>query len=276
MFPVSLMTRDFSGHYALAFKDLRDGRIQLEGATQTMRAASLIKLPILLCAFTEVARANLSLDQRLELKADELAGGAGLLQALQPGLTPTVLDLLTLMIIVSDNTATNMMIDMLGIDKINSYIQSLGMSQTKLVGKLQLPESQRNAAQRSGEVNRTCAADVLGLLVQLEERDLLSDELTLLALDILKKQQFTEALARYLPTDAELDPDYVQVASKSGSLRGLWHDAGIVYDREGTALYALVIMTDGAADQSYSWEQEGMMLIARVSKTIFDTVRNAI
>jgi beta-lactamase class A len=177
-----------------------------------------------------------------------------------------------LMIIVSDNTATNMLIDMLGQDQINHFMQQLGLSQTRLIGKLQLAETQQNEAQKRGERNRTCAADMLGLLVRLERRELLPEELTRTALTILKKQQYTESISRYLPRDAELYDNYVMVASKGGSLRGLWHDAGIVYNRSGKPLYALVVMTEGSSDQSYSWEQEGMMLIARVSRAVYQFV----
>ncbi len=263
----------FSGQVAIAFQRFSDGSSYLHNAGQTMRSASLIKLPILTCALEKVARGELSLAERYELKTDEVAGGAGLLHTLQPGLQLTLHDLLTFMIIVSDNTATNMVIDLCGQDAINAYLQNLGLSQTKLIGKLQLSESKQNEAQRRGERNSTCAADMLGLLMRLEQRDLLPDDLTKVALDILKKQQFTECLSRYLPRDAELFDDYVTVASKSGCLRGLWHDAGIVYDKNYQPLYALVVMTDGSADESFSWEQEGMMFIANVSRAVYSFVR---
>jgi beta-lactamase class A len=259
----------FSGQVAIAFQRFSDGPSYLYNAGQTMRSASLIKLPILTCALEKVARGELNLEQRYELRTDEVAGGAGLLQMLKPGLNLTLFDILTFMTIVSDNTATNMTIDMVGRDAINAYMQGLGLSQTKLIGKLQLPESKQNEAQRRGERNATCAADMLGLLMRLEQRELLPDDLTKVALDILRHQQFTEALSRYLPRDAELFDDYVTVASKSGCLRGLWHDAGIVYDKNYTPLYALVVMTDGSADESFSWEQEGMMLIAEVSRAVY-------
>jgi beta-lactamase class A len=263
----------FSGQVAIAFQRFSDGSSYLCNAGQTMRSASLIKVPMLTCALEKVARGELSLEQRYELKTDEVAGGAGLLQMLQPGLQLTLFDLLTFMIIVSDNTATNMTIDIVGQDAINAYMQGLGLSQTKLIGKLQLPESKQNEAQRRGERNSTCAADMLGLLMRLEQRELLPDHLTKVALDILKHQQFTEAMSRYLPRDAELFDEYVTVASKSGCLRGLWHDAGIVYDKTYNPLYALVVMTDGSADESYSWEQEGMMLIANISRAVYNFVR---
>jgi beta-lactamase class A len=263
----------FSGQVSIAFQRFSDGSSYLHNAGQTMRSASLIKLPILTCALEKVARGELTLGQRYDLKADEVASGAGILQTLQPGLLLTLHDLLTFMTIVSDNTATNMLIDILSQDAINLYMQNLGLSQTKLIGKLQLPEAKQNEAQRRGERNSTCAADMLGLLMRLEQRELLPDDLTKVALDILKKQQFTEALSRYLPRDAELFDDYVTVASKSGCLRGLWHDAGIVYDKNYVPLYALVVMTDDAADESFSWEQEGMMLIAGVSRAIYNFLR---
>jgi beta-lactamase class A len=263
----------FSGQVAVAFQRFSDGSSYLYNAGQTVRSASLIKVPILTCTLEKVARGELSLEQRYELKADEMVGGTGVLLALQQGLQVTLHDLLTLMIIVSDNTATNMLIDIVGQDAINTYLQQLGLSQTKLVGKLQLPDHQQNEAQRRGARNSTCAADMLGLLVRLEYRDLLPEDLTKVALDILKRQQFTEALPRYLPTDAGLFDDYVTVASKGGCLRGLWHDAGIIYDRHYTPLYALVVMTDGSADESFSWEQEGMMLIANVSRAVYGVAR---
>lgn len=264
------LTDAFSGEVALAFHSFETGETYTYNATQTMRAASLIKLPLLIQTLTEVAKGKLELTTRIPLKAEDRVGGAGILHTLNPGLEPTLHDLLSLMIIVSDNSATNLVIDLLGIDKVNSFIQTLDLSQTKLVGKLQLPEEKQNEAQRRGESNATCAADILGLLLRLERRDLLPDELTQAAINILKKQQFTEALARYLPTDRELDKPHVVVASKSGCLRGLWHDAGLVYNSEGKALYGLVVMTDSSADHSYSWEQEGMLLIANLSKKLYD------
>jgi hypothetical protein len=109
---------------------------------------------------------------------------------------------------------------------------------------------------------------VLGLLVGLERGDLLPPTETALARDTLKAQVFTEALARYLPRDPELHAPHVVSASKSGCLRGLWHDAALLYAPGGTPLLALVVMTDGASDRSFGWEQEGMMTIARLARDV--------
>jgi beta-lactamase class A len=173
------LVEKFSGQVAIAFQRFGDdsaklitgGSSYILNAGKTMRSASLIKLPILTCALEKVARGELSLEQRHVLKTDEVAGGAGILHTLQDGLPLTLYDLLTFMIIVSDNTATNMVIDLCGQDAINAYMQNLGLTQTKLIGKLQLPESKWNEAQRRGERNSTCGADMLGLLMRLEQRE---------------------------------------------------------------------------------------------------------
>ena len=270
---LSPLIETFSGRVSVAFQRFSDGFSYTHYATETMSAASLIKVPILITALGQVARGKLDLTSRFELSEEDQVSGSGVLHVLSPGLRPTLRDLLTLMIVVSDNTATNMLIDIAGQEEVNDFCQSAGMSQTCLVGKLQLPERERNEAQRRGETNTICAADMLGLLTSLQRGDLLPPELTRLALDILEKQQFTEALARYLPTDEELSQDAVTVASKSGCIRGVWHDAGLFYDASGEPLYTLVVMTSNSQDRSFSFEQEGMMLIAEVSRQVFKMVR---
>ena len=258
----------FSGQVSVAYARLDGSDSYTHEATEPTLSASLIKLPILLTVLERVSQGKLNLDERISLKATDQVTGSGVLHTLQAGLEPTLYDLLTLMIIVSDNTATNMLIEHVGLGAVNTFCQQHGFSGTILVGKLQLPEEGQNEAQRRGERNRTCAADMLGLLLGLIRGDLLPPPETELALDILKKQQFTEALARYLPTDPEIDTPLVEVASKSGSLSGLWHDAGIVF-RDGQLLYALVVMTSGSKDKRFYFEQEGMMLIAEVSRRIY-------
>ena len=270
---LSPLTEHFSGRVSIALQCVSDGFSYTYNATETMSAASLIKLPLLIKALEQVAQGRLSLTSRHTLKNTDQVSGSGVLHTLGSGLNLTLRDLLTLMIIVSDNTATNMLIDLVGREEVNDFCQRAGLTQTNLAGKLQLPKEQQNDAQRRGERNTTCAADMLGLLTSLQRGDLLPPELTEIALEILKKQQFTEALARYLPTDAELHQNAVTVASKSGCLRGVWHDAGLVYDASGRPLYALIVMTTDSKDRSFSFEQEGMMLIAEVSRRIFHTLQ---
>lgn len=258
----------FSGRLALAFAPLPSGEPFLHEAERPLPAASLIKLPLLLHALAEVAAGRLSLERRVALREGDKAGGNGVLRLLGPGLEPSVRDLLTLMIALSDNTATNLVIDLLGLEAANAFMQRLGLARTRLVGKLQLPLAAQNEAQRRGERNQTSAAEVLGLLVRLARGELLGAAETELALAILREQQYHEALGRYLPRDPELSDERVVLASKSGCLRGVWHDAALVCDARHRPLYALVVMTADSTDQSYGYDQEGMLLIARLARAI--------
>ena len=265
---LSPLLQGFSGEVSVAFHRFGDGFRYALNADKTLPAASLIKLPILVEALAQVEAGRVGLEDRISLKPEHMVGGNGVLRWLRPGLNPSFEDLLTLMIIVSDNTATNMVIDLVGLDAVNARCEALGLAHTRLIGKLQLPEREQNEAQRRGERNRTAAGDVLNLLTALQEGRLLKAEGTERALRMLERQLYKEALARYLPTDEELAAEPVTVASKSGCLRGVWHDAGLFF-RRGQPLYALVVMTAGADDRSYGPEQEGLMLIAHVSRAVF-------
>jgi beta-lactamase class A len=261
----------FSGAVSVAFYRFADN-LYLEHQADTPRqAASLIKLPIMLEVLSQCDVGECQLDAPITMSLEDQVTGSGVMQYLTHGLQLSMRDLVTLMIIVSDNTTTNMLIDHVGVSAINRRIAAVGLRHTLLVDKLQLPEAKQNRAKRKGSFNTTCASAMLAFLVKLQQGQLMSPEMTALALSILEQQQYREALARYLPTDSELHPSAVTVASKSGCLRGVWHDAGLVSKADGTPLYALVIMTEAAADRSFSFEQEGMMTIAQVSRDLFET-----
>lgn len=261
----------FSGEVSVAFQAIDKPDSYTHNPETTMLAASLIKLPILLATLEGVAQGRLELTERVPLRAEDRVSGSGVLKTLGEGLTPTLHDLLTLMIVVSDNTATNMVIEHIGLQTTNTFCAQHGFRATHLVGKLQLPEAQMNEAQRRGERNRTCAADMLGMLVGLVRGDLLPPTQTETALAILKAQQLDEGLARLLPTDEELDTPHLTVASKSGSVRGVRHDVGVVY-RAGAPLYALVVMTSEGKDLRYYADNEGLKLIAEASRRIYNAV----
>lgn len=261
----------YSGEVGVALYRFGDGFRYERNARAPRFAASLIKLFVLLEALAQVDAGKLELTARHPLRSDDVVGGNGVLKLLDAGLTPTLRDLLTLMIAVSDNTATNILIDLVGEEAVNRRCEALGLHATRLVGKLSLPEARYNTLQRRGERNRTSPSDVLELLVALAEGRWLSDAASILALTTLEAQLYTEALARYLPTDPELDERPVTVASKSGCLRGVWHDAGVI-SRGGKPCYALVVMTTDSHDRRFGWEQEGMILIARVAERVHELV----
>jgi beta-lactamase class A len=115
-------------------KDLKTGREIAIRADVPMNTASVIKLPVMIRAYRDAEAGKLNLDARHLIKPEEQRRGSGLVQTFAPGLNPTLRDLITQMIITSDNTATDILIATVGRDRVNGMLDSLGYSATRLLG----------------------------------------------------------------------------------------------------------------------------------------------
>ena len=226
-FLTALRQRGYAGSVGLHISTLGGEVLATLNADQVFPAASTIKVALLLLALERVQAAQLSLTQRLVLSEEDKVGGAGVLHELGAGLRPSLQDVLTLMIIVSDNTATNLVIELLGVSAVNTWLEAQGYVHTRLIGKLQLPPQRQNAAQQRGERNRTAPGEQSRLLLALWRGERLKAQMRELALLILSRQQHRDILARRLPIDAIGAPIYAAY-TKSGELRGVHHDVGLL------------------------------------------------
>ncbi len=113
-------------------KDLKTGREIAIRADVAMNTASVIKLPVMIRAYRDAEAGKLNLDARHVVRPEELRRGSGLVQTFAPGLNPTLRDLVTQMIITSDNTATDILIATVGQDRVNAMLDSLGYTATRL------------------------------------------------------------------------------------------------------------------------------------------------
>ncbi|MBB5235682.1 serine hydrolase [Deinococcus budaensis] len=224
----TLRAHGYSGEVGLLVSDLTGRELYALNPDRVFPAASTIKVPLLVMALEEAQAGRLDLRGRVTLRAGDRVPGSGVLHELEAGLTLTWQDVLTLMVIVSDNTATNLLIGRLGLDQVGGWLEARGLGDTRLVGPLQLPPERRNAAQRRGERNRTSARDQVALLAALARGDLLDPGHTALALSILERQQLRDLLGRHVPRGADGEPLY-RVASKSGELGGVHHDVGVLF-----------------------------------------------
>ncbi|WP_051580233.1 serine hydrolase [Pseudonocardia acaciae] len=214
------------GALGAVIEDLRTGRRAEVGAQRAFTSASVIKLPI---AMTVLA-GELPLDRQVMVRAAARAGGSGILRDLEvPALS--VRDLLTLMITISDNTATNVLIDLVGIDAVNAWCAGHGLTGTVLARRMFDAE-----ARARGEENLTTARDVATLLADLARGRLLDPPATDFALDVLARQRVNDRLPRHLP-------DGLRLAHKTGELDGIRHDAGIVLDK-GKPTIVVVALTE--------------------------------
>jgi beta-lactamase class A len=168
------------------------------------------------------------------------------------------------MVIVSDNTATNVVLERLGVDAVNAALPTLGMPSTRVVGPLQVPPERRTPAQRAGESARTTAADVHGLLVALDDGRLLSPSSTAWARETLVAQLLRHGVPRRITGD---EPRYggVTVGSKSGSLHAARHDAGIVWDDDRRRLATVVVLSADVPDGRYSLDHPATLATARLA-----------
>lgn len=240
-----LRAQGYAGTAGLVVLDLQTGEtLYEEHADRPFPAASTIKVPLLVLALQAAERGELVLTGRVTLRAEDRVPGAGVLHELEPGLALSWRDVLTLMIVVSDNTATNLLIEQLGLEACNAGFRALGLRVTRLVGPLQLSPERRNAAQRRGERNRTSAREQAGLLRQLGRGDLLGPEHTGWAQDVLFRQQVRPLIGRGVPADAEGVPLY-RLASKSGELRGVQHDVGLLHTPRPLAV---ALLSEGGTD----------------------------
>jgi beta-lactamase class A len=206
-----------------------DGKLLIRGE-EVVPAASTIKVPILAAVLKEVGSGRLELERPMPIPARR-AGGSGVVQALTGVVSLTLADLLTLMIIVSDNAATNVIIELVGMDHINAFCTEHGLRGTVLRRRMMDAE-----AASQGLENTTTALDQAKLLDAVAEGAMLAEPLRTFALQTLAAQQFTDALPSLLP-------DSVQVAHKTGELPGVRHDVGIITAANGRRAVVSVLVT---------------------------------
>lgn len=249
----SLLSR-FSGKVS-AVIETKSSRIEVNGHRQ-MRSASTIKLAVLLEAYRQIDQGLLKPYELIKLKPDEFTEGSGVLFHLDSVKTLSLEDLLKLMIIVSDNTASNVAIRIVGIDHVNTLLRDLDCAETFLGRKFM-----DVGATLQGIDNFTSAADLVTLLKAVDSGRLLSEDSRRRVLHILKKQQLLANLHGRIDEE-----DEVTIASKSGSLPGIVNDAGI-FEYRGNKVYAAVLL-DHSPDN-----HTGQELIAEIGGYIHNWLK---
>lgn len=220
-----------SGLVALAARHVESGRTWRHHEHRALPSASLIKLPILAAFWDAVEAGRLDPAERVSVPAQARVEGTGVLKALAPGLQPTWSDLATLMITVSDNVATNLVIDRLGMEAVQAWIDKAGLAETRLERRMM-----DRAAMSGGRGNWTSAADMEMLLSAIAAGACVSSEASRQMRRALEAQQIQDRLPRRLA-------DGVLVANKTGNFADVIHDAGVVTWPGGTLV--IVVLTQG-------------------------------
>ncbi len=232
-----------------------------------VRTASTIKLPILCALYQGVQENKWKLSDQTVLKDSDKAYGSGVLREFSDGTHIALRDLAHLMIVVSDNTATNLILNRITADYVNQCLDQWGFTATRSMRKVlsdpdqpgpdpgysqagKLPENRQYGLGSSSPI------EMVELLTKLEKGEIVSPAASKEILDILDRQQYKDGIGRRLALT-------LRVASKSGALDALRSDVGIVYSPGGRI--AIAITVDGMSKVDYSADNIGKLLIADLS-----------
>jgi len=263
------------GKVALFAQQVNTGKTVAIDADSPLQTASTIKLAMLLEATREVAEGTAHWDEKITLKPTDRVGGSGILGMLDAPLTLTMKDIATLMVIVSDNTATNLMIDRFTTKAVNDRMISLGLPDTVLYKKVFAPATEPMAAdQPKFGLGKTTARQIATVIERIGRCDLGSTAAKdaqmaacAVALKMLKNQFYREGIARYLD---HADPDPAvsgeAVASKSGALDATRSDVAIIASKSGPIV--LAIYTYENADHGWTVDMEAQTTMAKIAQAV--------
>ncbi len=255
---------NFKGKAWIYAKNLDTGKDYSLRADEQVRTASTIKLPIMTEVFRQVEQGKIKWTDEITLTKQNKQGGSGILGEFSEGSKIDLKALTNLMIVVSDNTATNLIIDKVTADSVNDFLDTLGLKQTRSLRKIGGGGDSKAVADpfyKLFGIGVSSPKDMVKLLEMLEKGAVVSKEASAEMLNILKRQQYKEAIGRNLP-------DTIPSASKSGALDRLRSDVGIIYTRRGRI--AMAITVDDMSEVQYVSDNSGLLLIWRLSQILQD------
>ncbi len=241
------------GTVGVALASLSDDELIEINSHEVFHAASIIKVAILVELFRQSESGEISLDSPVILREEDKIGGAGVLKELHTGLSLTVKDCAVLMIVLSDNTASNILTDLVGIERVNALLREVGMEDSALRKKFMIELADPSI------YNVTTPGDTMRLLKKLYKEEILGAAMTDYAIDILSRQQYRDKIPLHLPEE-------LKIANKTGEVTGVRHDAAIVYLSEKP--YILVVFTK---DQSDHLRADA--IIGEISRDVFTHFR---
>ena len=198
---------------------------------RAMMPASMIKLFVMAKVMQDVHDKRLFLDEQLTIKRKDVVGGAGVITWYNAGERRTILQLVKLMITDSDNTATNMLIDRVGLTQLNAYLSQQGFKDTVIANKMMTGSR--------GRKNFSSVRDIGHLLTRMYYRELVAEEEDSIMLDILLEQNDKECFPKALPA--------YKIAHKTGEIDGVFADGGIFFGPQGT--FILVAINEHYAER---------------------------
>ncbi|HUG43151.1 MAG TPA: serine hydrolase, partial [Acidobacteriota bacterium] len=254
----------FSGRIYFSARNLKTGELLEHDAGAQVQTASVIKVPLMVEVFAQAREGRLALTDPIVYTESNQAPGAGILQDLSPGLQITVRDAVVLMIALSDNTATNMLIDRVGVDAVNQRLIQCGFERTFLNRKVFRPDPEDLPPERARfGLGATTPREMRLLFEKLYRGEIVDAEASHEMMAILRQQRDRDQIPRLLVGPEWTD---VEVAHKSGALNRVRNDVGIVFSPRGDVVLSL--FAQESEDQKWTPDNEASLALGRLAEEL--------
>jgi beta-lactamase class A len=257
------LVKAHKGKVAIAVRHLLTGECYTLNGDEPMPTASLIKFPIMIEVYQQLMEGKIKLTDKMTLRdADKVPGSGILTDHFSEGTTFPLKDAVRLMIAFSDNTATNLILDHIGIDSTNKRMEKWGFPNTKINAKVFLGKTTSVNPERTKKfgLGSTTANEMVELLEKVYQGKVVNAESCKAMIEHLKKCQDKDMFPRFLPAGTV-------VAHKTGSVSDVRTDAGILYLKRGGPV-ALCVLTAENEDKSWKADNAGNALCARVAQQV--------
>ena len=252
----------YTGKWTYALTDIESGEHIGFDEDDVMPAASLIKVPILIALYQAVKDGRITLDDRITFGDEHRFPGSGVLQRMSSGVEMSVRDAAVLMIIISDNVATNMVADLVGHDSINEQQRRMGMEQTTIYQRW----GEELQGLRDRQMWVSTAREMARNLELLARHEAVSEAASEDMLRIMRRQDYRHELSKELPwNEANMLPNHKEnwVAEKGGSSMGGIRTSGAIFHGErGYAVMA--VFCEGGTGPGTGRDSEGNILLGKL------------
>ena len=253
----------FKGHVSLFARNIDTGDEYSFSGDERVPTASTIKIAVMIEAFARVTEGRAKWTDDLVLTKAARYGGSGILPELGDGLRLTLQDCVRLMMVLSDNTATNMVLDYLSTDAVNARMNSLGFKQTRIMRRVggggESTDGKQQDNKRFG-LGATTPHEMVQILQKLDRGEIVNPAVSQQMLDLMKREQVRYAIGRDIPG--------VPMASKYGALDHLRSCVALVYSKRGKI--AIAITVNDMPDVNWSVDNPGYLLMSRLSSILVD------
>jgi D-alanyl-D-alanine carboxypeptidase (penicillin-binding protein 5/6) len=250
------------GDVAVAVKHLTKGDSFTYKADEPMPTASLIKLAVMVEAYRQAAEGKIDLNSTVTFDEEDKTPGSGILSTqFSPGASFKLRDAIRLMIAYSDNSATNLVVEPIGLSATTEYMEKLGLSNTRLHAYVFRPQSSI-APERSKKfgLGSTTANEMVRLVEMIQKKTIVTPEACDAMLDHLRRCE-DKRLSKLLPAG-------VKVAHKTGSVAVVRTDAGLIEAKSGPI--AVCVLTNNNKDQRWTEENAGEVLTSKIARAVYD------